>query len=281
MFRNEYTARIGFVKTLDRTCPTHKGMYSSAEKTHCPKCNAPLVQFTVTTKRHGVRPQCLSEIVIYPIYRPEDEKIWESRTERAGGFGMQIRVNLWGRYDDERKIAYPDNRVQYLQPKRIARFCLNTKPLLKAYTSNKDGVPKQMIEMKYEFNQGRGDQIEFLDKPAEHEAMTTNAGAQPAPHEAATGTPVDQPLPVNQPAKVEVPASTDAVVAIGQELMNLVKRFEDAVGTPSTHTQPASEDEILKEAASQSPPADMDHSEDGIGKVEILSDDEPDPFPVG
>ena len=253
MFKNHYTARIGFIRTLDRVCPTHGGRYSSNETANCPKCGVALVQFTVQTQQ-GVRPQCLTELVIYPVMRPADEKQWEERTAKAGGLKYQIRVSLWGRYDAERQVAYPDKRVQYMQPKRLIRIELNTKPIFRPYTSQKENGA-QMIEVKYEFNHNRGDQIEFLDPKQASDELMTNAHAVTSP----------QQQPINN-APAAQPAATGDAAKLDSMMQEIVALRAKLSGNP-TPAPAAPQDAELMKAAAQSPPDELDPTEDGMGSI--------------
>lgn len=159
MFRNEYTAKIGFTRVLDRTCPKDGGLYSSNEKSHCPKCNTPLV-IPSHQVEGGARPYCFTEVTLYPMMRKESKERHAKRTEAAKGLLYVLRMTLWGRYDKERNVVEPDPRTQYLVPKRTIRVTFNNPPTVIPYTA-KDQTTK--LEWKYTFDSRDGDQIEFLD----------------------------------------------------------------------------------------------------------------------
>jgi len=186
MFRNEYIAKIGFTRTLDRTCGQCGGLYASNEKDHCPKCNQALIIPTHQTDE-GPRPYCFTEVTLYPMMRQESKARHAKRTAAAKGLLYTIRMTLWGHYDKERNVVLPDNRVQYLVPKRTIRTLFNSPPQLLPFTA-KD--KSQKIEMKYTFDGREGDQIEFLD--AKQTAQAEMDGAKsptPTPETAAAPTP--------------------------------------------------------------------------------------------
>jgi len=187
MFRNEYTAKVGFTRLLDRTCPKDGGLYASNEKSHCPKCQSPLVQPTrpgePARNETGPIPYCFTEVTLYPLLRKEVKDKHAARTASAKGVLYVIRMTLWGRYDTERGVLEPDGRTQYLVPKRTIRVEFNNPPTLIPYTANDKSTK---IEMKYVFDGRAGDQIEFLD--AKQTATASMAGAEAV-------TPVNTALP--------------------------------------------------------------------------------------
>ena len=197
MFRNEYIAKIGFTRTLDRTCGQCGGLYASNEKSHCPKCNQALIIPTHQTDE-GPRPYCFTEVTLYPMMRQEAKDRHAKRTVAAKGLLYVIRMVLWGHYDKERSVVLPDNRVPYLVPKRTIRVLFNSPQQLLPFTAN-DG--SQKIEMKYTFDGRDGDQIEFLD--AKQTAQANMEGAK---------TPTPTPEPVVAPTPDLVALITSQVL---------------------------------------------------------------------
>jgi len=187
MFRTELTAKIGFTRLLDRTCPSCGGLYSSYEYAHCPKCQAVLV-IPMHPAESGARPYCLTEVTLYPKMRKEDKDAHATRTKAAKGLLYTFRVILWGRYDKERNVVEPDARTRYLVPKRTIRVALYNPPTLIPFTA-KDGTQK--IEMKYVFSAKSGDQIELLDEKQESSEMMAGAKTKETPTQTNTSTPVD------------------------------------------------------------------------------------------
>jgi len=175
MYRNEYTAKIGFTRVLDRTCLKDGGLYSSNEKSHCPKCNQPLVPPTRQSES-GPIPYCFTEVTLYPLMRKETRERHAKRTEAAKGLLYTLRMVLWGHMDKETGVAVPDNRTQYLVPKRTIRVEFNNPPQLLPYTASDKSTK---VEMKYTFDARDGDQIEFLD--AKQTSATMLVEANPAP----------------------------------------------------------------------------------------------------
>lgn len=175
MYKHAYTAKIGFTKVLDRTCAQCGGMYSSNEKSVCPKCNNQLVVPTFKAKDGSVRPYLMTEVTLYPLMRQDDRQDFEARTERAKGLGhLEIKMVLWGRYDKETNTVVPDARTQYLVPKRTVRVEFNTPPILRPYVSQKNNG-QQRVEFKYALNSNRGDELEFLDSKQTAETMQNEA----------------------------------------------------------------------------------------------------------
>ena len=194
MYRNEFTAKVGFTRILDRTCSDCGGLYSSNEKSHCPKCAKPLV-IPARPTSDGPLPYCFTEVTLYPLMRQETKDKHAKRTEAAHGLLYVIRVILWGTYDKERNIVVPDKRSQYMVPTRTIRALFNNPPTLIPYTAN-DG--SQKIEMKFTFDWRLGDQIEFLD--AKQEMATKIAEADTAIAQASnkTAAPVPDPAILQQ-----------------------------------------------------------------------------------
>ena len=203
MFRNEYIAKIGFTRTLDRTCGQCGGLYASNEKSHCPKCNQDLIIPTRQTDE-GPRPYCFTEVTLYPMMRQETKDSHAKRTAAAKGLLYIIRMVLWGHYDKERNVVLPDNRVPYLVPKRTIRATFNNPHQLLPFTA-KDG--SQKIEMKYTFDGRDGDQIEFLD--AKQTAQAEMDGAK---------SPIPTPEPVMAPTTDMVALATQITAQVLQQL---------------------------------------------------------------
>jgi len=225
MFRNEYTAKIGFTRTLDRTCGQCGGLYSSNEKSHCPKCNQALIIPTHQTDE-GPRPYCFTEVTLYPMMRQEAKDRHAKRTVAAKGLLYVIRMVLWGHYDKERSVVLPDNRVPYLVPKRTIRVLFNSPQQLLPFTAN-DG--SQKIEMKYTFDGRDGDQIEFLD--AKQTAQANMEGAK---------TPIPTPEPVVAP--------TPDMAALAAQITAQVLKQLGAVKTGSALPAPNPADSGMSEA---------------------------------
>lgn len=181
MFRNEYTAKIGFTRVLDRTCPKDGGMYSSNEKSACPKCNSPLIPPTRKTDS-GPVPYCFTEVTLYPKMPKAMQDLHVKRTEASKSLFYTIRMILWGRVDKDLGVAVPDKRSMYLVPKRTIRVVFNNPPQLKPFTA---GDQSTKVEMKYTFDSRDGDQIEFLDSKQEMQleapAAETKVAESPAP----------------------------------------------------------------------------------------------------
>jgi len=203
MFRNEYIAKIGFTRTLDRTCSQCGGLYASNEKSHCPKCNQSLIITTHQTEE-GPRPYCFTEVTLYPMMRQEAKDRHAKRTAAAKGLLYIIRMVLWGHYDKERNIVLPDARVPYLVPKRTIRVLFNNPHQLLPFTAN-DG--SQKIEMKYTFDGREGDQVEFLD--AKQTAQANMDGAK---------TPIPTPEPVVAPTTDMAALAAQITVQVLQQL---------------------------------------------------------------
>lgn len=222
MHRHEYTAKVGFVKTLDRTCKQHGGIYSSTEHSVCPKCQQPLVIPSHNTE-NGPRPYCFSEVTLYPLLQKEVKDRHEKRLKVAGGLITVIRVVLWGKYSQENNTLQPDPRVRYLAPKRTVRVLFNTPPLPKAYTA-KDGSTK--LELKYTFDGRHGDQFEFLDSKQEATA-----------HMEATSN-VSQPSPQINAGEYD----TSSLNTLANQLATLTKRFEELTANAGIIKQGVSQD---------------------------------------
>lgn len=209
MFRNEYTAKIGFTRVLDRTCSQCGGLYSSNEKSHCPKCQQPLIVPTHQTES-GPRPYCFTEVTLYPMMRQEAKDKHSKRTAASKGLLFTIRMTLWGRYDKVSHEVQPDARTRYLVPKRTIRVLFNNPPTLLPFIAKADG--SQRIELKYTFDSHDGDQIEFLD--AKQTADANIAGAK---------TPTPTPDPV-------LPAPTPEVAVLQQQMTAILTALQGTSG---------------------------------------------------
>jgi len=194
MYRNEFTAKIGFTRVLDRTCKQCGGLYSSNEKSHCPKCGQPV---TIPTRQADDGPQayCFTEVTLYPLMRQEMKDRHAKRTVAAKGMLYVIRMILWGHYDKERNIVLPDKRSQYMVPTRTIRVLFNNPPTLIPYTA-KDG--SQRVEMKFTFDGHNGDQVEFLDAKQEMAVETAEADTAIANVASKTAAPTPDPAVLQQ-----------------------------------------------------------------------------------
>ena len=275
MYKHSYTAKIGFVKTLDRTCATHGGRYSSAERQVCPKCNETLVvPMQRDSKTGNMRPSLFTEVTLYPQMRGDDRKDFENNTLRSNSLGhFEFKMNLWGKYDAATNTVQPDGRVRYLAVKRTIRVEFNSPPLIRPFTSQKyDG--QQRIEMKYNFNSNRGDQIEFLDniQAAQTEMVSAQNAldARNATAQQEATTPVTTPVtPPVIPAAV--PNLTDPAV-LQATLMELLQRLAPAAAPTTAPTAaPVTimaatnvESPVPQESTPMNPPADLDPTDEGI-----------------
>ncbi len=205
MFRNEYTAKIGFTRLLDRTCSKCGGLYTGSEYAHCPKCKQALVVPSFNTAE-GPRKYCFTEVTLYPLMRQEAKDRHAKRTEAAKGLLYVIRMTLWGRYDKERDVVQPDPRTQYLVPKRVIRVLFNNPPTLIPYTAN-DQTTK--VEMKFTFDIRDGDQVEFLDEKQTATALMEGTK---------TPTPTEAPTP--------------ELEALQQQMANMVEAFKKVMPAP-------------------------------------------------
>ncbi len=170
MEKHSFVAKIGFTKVLDLTCPQHGGMYSSNEKTTCPKCNSPLVSPTRKTEK-GQIPFCLTEVTFYPMLPQEVKDSYAAKMKAAKGLPMIHRFVLYGYYDGETNTLNPDARTRYLVPKRTIRLEFNTTPLYHPF-EGKEGTG---LEIKFVFSRKYGDEIEFLDAKQEFDINQRNA----------------------------------------------------------------------------------------------------------
>lgn len=170
MEKHSYTAKIGFTKVLDLTCPKDGGMYSSNEKTTCPKCNQRLVPPTRKTEK-GPVPYCFTEVTFYPMYPQDLKDSYAAKMKAAGGVPSVHRFVLYGYYDAQTNTLNPDARTRYLVPKRTIRLEFNTIPQYRPF-QGKDGAG---LEIKFVFSKKYGDEIEFLDAKQEFALNQANA----------------------------------------------------------------------------------------------------------
>lgn len=227
MFRNEFTAKIGFTRVLDRTCGNCGGLYSSNEKSHCPKCNNPL-HIPTRPSDTGPRPYCFTEVTLYPMMRQEMKDKHAKRTTASKGLLYTLRMTVWGTYDKERDIVLPDKRTQYLVPKRTIRVLFNNPPTLIPFTANDKS---QKVEMKFTFDGHSGDQIEFLD--AKQTADASMAGAEP---------------PTPEPTKAPVPNAA----VLQQQIADLLQVFQ-TVGNVLPAPDPEDKGVTLTDASDYAP----------------------------
>jgi len=205
MEKHSFVAKIGFTKVLDLTCPKDGGLYSSNEKTSCPKCNARLVSPTRKTDK-GPIPFCLTEVTFYPMLPQEVKDSYAAKMQAAGGLPAVHRFVLYGYFDGPTNTLNPDARTRYLVPKRTIRLEFNTPPQYRPFTGkNGDG-----LEIKFVFSRRYGDEIEFLDAKQEFELNQKSASpdkkaavqmANDAASAAslATGLPASMQIDMNNP----------------------------------------------------------------------------------
>ena len=89
---------------FDRTCPACKGMYSSHERSNCPKCNAAL---TYLTGPEG-RPIAISEGTVYPAFN--DKQLQKDAAEisaRKNGMPIKYRFKMFNFMDDNGVLTPP------------------------------------------------------------------------------------------------------------------------------------------------------------------------------
>ena len=257
MFTHSYIAKIGFVKTLDRTCPTHGGMYSSQERNICPKCNAALI--APMTKGDNPRPYLMTEIHIYPQERQDHQEDHKRRSAASGGLEFEIRFILWGRWDAERQMIFPDNRVQYLAPKRLIHVEFNKRPIIRPFVSAKEGN-KQKLEFKYHFDGRAGDKLKFLDSKETFEALTgqTTTTAQASAQGDVSAQSSAQASPAegvnsNQPSNADIMAALTG-------MQNRLTALENG-----------SVQNNVPEDVPDTPPEDMDLNETGLVNDAVAS----------
>ena len=171
-------AKIGYTQVLDRKCPTHGGHYSSYEKSVCPKCSAGLIELTRVTVAGDTVKYCITEVTLYPLHTDDMMNNLIKRTKAAGGLMYTYRLSLFGHYDKATDTVTPDNRTRYLVPKRVIRLELNDFPVKKLYFSTR--MQAQMIEVKYVFNDGLKDELEFCDDKQESQQYIQAAEAEKA-----------------------------------------------------------------------------------------------------
>lgn len=170
MEKHSFVAKIGFTKVLDLTCPKDGGLYSSNERTSCPKCSGRLVPPTRKTDK-GQIPFCLTEVTFYPMLPQDVKDSYAAKMKAAGGLPSVHRFVLYGYFDAQTNTLNPDARTRYLVPKRTIRLEFNTTPQYRPFTGkNGDG-----LEIKFVFSRRYGDEIEFLDAKQEFEINQTNA----------------------------------------------------------------------------------------------------------
>lgn len=254
MFKHTYIAKVGFVKTLDRTCPKDGGMYSSQERHVCPKCQAALVM--PMTKGESPRPYLMTEVHVYPQERQQFRDEHKSRSAAAGGLEFEIRFILWGRYDKDSQTTHPDKRVQWLIPKRLIHLEFNTRPIVRPFHSTRDSIQK--LELKYHFNNRAGDNLRFLDYPEEFQA---NTGQTPEQAAAEINNTTAVPGEVAaQPKTTAVGATTDE--PSNKDIMEAIMGVSNRVSALEGDT-PASVEENPADAP-ETPPEDLDLNDTGI-----------------
>lgn len=241
MHRNEYVAKVGFVKTLDRTCQQCGGIYASNERSNCPKCGQPLVIPSHQTE-NGIRQYCFTEVTIYPLLQSDVKEAHKKRLAAANGLETVYRIVLWGKYDQTTNTLQPDARVRYLVPKRTIRVLLNTPPLPKLFQGNDKSTK---LELKYTFDARRGDQFQFLD--SKQEATTHMEATTPT-------TPAQEVVTVVQ---------DDVVKNLASQLAILTQQFAELTKPVNNKPAPVPSEESLN----------YDPSDDCVDEMEMDFED--------
>ena len=274
MFKNEYIAKVGFVKTLDRTCGPCGGMYASSERVACPKCNTALI--LPMTKGDNPRPYLMTEVHLYPQEQQRHKDEFARKCAASGGLPFEIRMVLWGRYDKDTQTTVPDKRVQYLVPKRLIHVMFNTRPVPRTFHSTKDN------QEKLDFNFHAGDQMKFLDDPKQFEALTGQTTEQAAAEVGNTTTKTtpaaspETPPAQNNTAASKEPTNADIMSAI-MGINNRVTALEGPA-TPTETTQGINPEDIP-----DTPPEDLDLNDNGLTtnvQAAAAADGAVDPFNV-
>lgn len=271
MFKHSYVAKVGFVKNLDRTCPTHGGMYSSNERNACPKCGVPLNHMAINTQK-GVRKTIMTEVTLYPVLPQNEKDEHASRTKKASGFEYEIKMVLWGHYDEERGTVFPDKRVQYIVPKRTLLVEFHTKPVVRPFVTREQ---EHKLEFKYTVT-GR-DMVKFLDSKATYEALTGESASAPA----ATNTKQTISNPVVPQTAIQNANPQMALImeqlASLTAMVNGMNTTPQAVPTPTPQAAPATMTANETECPNpdgffmESPPDDIDPNDDGLGPIDPFS----------
>jgi hypothetical protein len=215
MYRNEYICKVGFTKVMDRTCGQCGGIYSSSEKSNCPKCNAPLIVPTIKTEK-GPRPYCFTEVTLYPVMSQDIRQRYAAHREKAKGLPWIIRMKLWGKYDEKNNIVVPDRRTPWLTQKKEVRVLFQTPPIYTLFESKEHGTSLQIL-----YTVKRGDDVQFLG-PKEYSA---NAMEQ---HENLTAEVKSQEV-----AKIDTPPANNDMEEMKATLMQLTKRFLEMESKPA------------------------------------------------
>ena len=221
----QYHATVGYVRTIDRVCPTCKGIWSSRENATCPKCGISLVQMTATTEKNGVRPSCFTEIVLYPII-PEKEKVrYSEKMTKSKSLPFSIRLKLWGHYDEVNNVALQDNRVAHLPVKRTVLVDIGTVPLYSMFMA-KGNTP--VVQVLHEITSE--DKITFLGSKESYEI---------ADKEIAKSAP---PAPPVEKKVVTSPTPDSAVIQLMQKQMDtMAKLMESVLATKSAPVETTKE----------------------------------------
>lgn len=268
MFKHTYVAKVGFVNHLDRVCPTHGGLFSSQQRNTCPKCNAALAPRMVTTKK-GTYPSIMTEVVLYPILPQSEKDEHSARTKAASGFEFEIRMNLWGYYDEQRQVACINKRAMYIVPKRTLYLEFNQQPVVRPYVT-REGQHK--LEFKYTVS-GR-DEVRFMDSKATYEALTGgDAGIQPQASPAAQSNPAPStPVSANNTNDTGAP-NMDAIMAQLASLTAAVAQLKGNTPAPAAMNanNSVADNPDPSQFSNDAPPSDMDMNDDGIGTIDPFS----------
>lgn len=124
---------------FDRTCPACGGMYSSHERSNCPKCNATL---TYLTSSITGQPIAISEGTIYPAFSDkQDRKDAAEISSRKNGMPIKHRFKMFSFMDDQGVLVPPVEHGRCREGAKVEILSMNHRLVPSWFMGKDDNNP--------------------------------------------------------------------------------------------------------------------------------------------